>query len=72
MKNVELLAVAIVGQACEDYEKAYQKGDQKEMNEIADWFKGDGFESLNLQADGENIVELMNDRLRRHGKLRIK
>lgn len=71
MKNLEFLAVAIVGQAAKDYETAYQKKDQKALRELEDWFTGEGFESLGLASDGARLLSLIQDRLESNdGKLR--
>ena len=71
MLNLEFLGVAIVGQAAKDYEKAYQKNDQKAMDELEGWFKGEDFESLNLSADGAKVLEIIQERLKANGgKLR--
>ena len=71
MKNLEYLAAAIVGQAAKDYETAYQKNDSKALEELENWFTGEGFESLNLSADGSKVLELLKERLRINGgKLR--
>lgn len=71
MKNLEFLAVAIVGQAAKDYETAYQKKDQKALRELEDWFSGEGFESLGLESDGARVLSDIQDRLESNGgKLR--
>lgn len=71
MQNLEYLAVAVLGQAAKDYETAYQKKDQKALKELEDWFTGEGFESLNLTADGAKILDMLQERLEANGgKLR--
>lgn len=71
MKNLEFLAVAIVGQAAKDYETAYKKNDKKALKELEDWFSGEGFESLGLASDGARVLSLIQERLETNGgKLR--
>ena len=63
------LSVAILGQACKDYEAAYHKENWKEMGKIKEWFSSDEFRNLELDVDGEEIVEILDRRLKMYGKI---
>ena len=64
MKNLDSLAIITVGQAVKDYESAYQRKDMKALEELGDWFSGEGFKSLGLKSDGAEILSLIQNKLK--------